>query len=129
VVLVVGVRLLRQALIGKTAVRMTVDCPVAMLVHCAGMRMRLGFCGVNMRRDRRVLEAMGVAAECHGGMRGEDAKRVEHDERKRRREPMPSDRFEYRRHPENLRRAANRFVRTIQGRTGIANAARALSHF
>jgi hypothetical protein len=84
-----AIRLLRLALAG-------VDCPVVMLVHCASMRMRLGFgcCGMDVRRNGRVFQAMRVAAERHRRVRSENAKRVERGEHERRRGSMPSDRLE-----------------------------------
>ena len=116
VVLVAAVGLPRNAV-----VRVTVDGPVAMLVHSAGVRVRLGFCGMDVGRDRRVTEARRIGAERHGRMRGKDAKRVSDGERQRGRETAPPDRFEYRRHPRifALRQIAS--FDTIQGRPTIAN--------
>ena len=77
---------------------MTVGSPVAVLVHCAGMRMRLGFCRVNVGRDRRLIQALRIGAERHRCVRREDAKHVDDGKRQRRRETASPDRFEYRRH-------------------------------
>jgi hypothetical protein len=90
-VLAVSIRMLRQAVIG-----MAVDRPVAMLVHCASVRMRLcfGLRAMNVKCAGGVFQAMRVAAKRHGRVRGENAKRIEHGERECRRAPVPPDRFE-----------------------------------
>jgi hypothetical protein len=94
VILVAGACFLRKA-VGTTITGVTMDSSVGMLVHCASVHMRpgLGFCHVDMCGDRHVIQAMRIGAERDGGMRGENAKRIEHGERERR-PPMPPDRFE-----------------------------------